>query len=127
MNGDWLTTDFPQGIGFNANHRISNLRNNYEMVKLYQFQFSHYCEKARWALDFKGIRYEHQNLLPGLHVRVARKLAPKSCLPILVDGGSIVQDSSAIISFLDQRYPDHPLTPQNPVETKQALEWEKYF
>jgi len=25
------------------------------MIKLYQFQFSHYCEKMRWALDYKGI------------------------------------------------------------------------
>jgi len=49
------------------------------MIELYQFQFSHYCEKARWALDYKGISYKPRNLLPGLHVKPARKLAPETC------------------------------------------------
>jgi glutathione S-transferase len=35
------------------------------MITLYQFQFSHYCEKARWALDYKGLAYAPKNLLPG--------------------------------------------------------------
>jgi hypothetical protein len=26
------------------------------MFQLYDFAFSHYCEKARWALHFKGSR-----------------------------------------------------------------------
>ena len=29
----------------------------YSMITLYQFQFSHFCEKARWALDYKGVPY----------------------------------------------------------------------
>jgi glutathione S-transferase len=94
---------------------------------LYQFQFSHYCEKARWALDYKGLAYAPKNLLPGLHTKVAQKLAPMSSLPIIVDGESVVQDSTQIISFLDQRYPERALTPQDPKEAKEALEWEEYF
>lgn len=97
------------------------------MIALYQFQFSHYCEKARWALDYKGIPYTRRNLLPGLHTKVTRKLAAKSCLPIIVDGATVVQDSTSIISFLDQRYPEHPLTPPDPTEAIEALEWEEYF
>jgi Glutathione S-transferase, N-terminal domain len=27
------------------------------MIQLYQFPFSHFCEKARWALDYKSIAY----------------------------------------------------------------------
>src|SRR2546429_7995075 len=97
------------------------------MITLYQFQFSHYCEKARWALDYKGLAYAPKNLLPGLHMKVAQKLAPMSSLPIIVDGESVVQDSTQIISFLDQRYPERALTPQDPKEAKEALEWEEYF
>jgi glutathione S-transferase len=41
------------------------------MITLYQFQFSHFCEKARWALDYKDLPYTCKNLLPGLHTRVA--------------------------------------------------------
>lgn len=97
------------------------------MIELYQFYFSHYCEKARWALDYKGIPYAPRNLLPGLHVKPALKLAPQTCLPIIVDGGKAIQDSTAIIDYLDRRYPDHPLTPQEPVRAREALEWEEYL
>jgi glutathione S-transferase len=97
------------------------------MIELYQFQFSHYCEKARWALDYKGISYKPRNLLPGLHVKPARKLAPETCLPIIVDGGTAVQDSTAIIDFLDGKYPQRPLTPQDSAQAKAALDWEEYF
>jgi len=68
------------------------------MITLYQFQFSHFCEKACWALDYKGLSYIRKNLLPGIHIKVARRLAPKSCLPILVDNETVVQDSTSIIT-----------------------------
>ncbi|MGI8738178.1 MAG: glutathione S-transferase family protein, partial [Gammaproteobacteria bacterium] len=97
------------------------------MVELYQFQFSHYCEKARWALDYKGIPYKPRNLLPGLHVNPTRKLAPDTSLPILVDDGTAVQDSTAIIDFLDRKYPQRPLVPQDPAHAREALAWEEYF
>ena len=97
------------------------------MITLYQFQFSHFCEKACWALDYKGLPYIRKNLLPGIHIKVARKLAPKSCLPILVDNETVVQDSTSIITFLDEKFPDRPLTPQDPREAKEALEWEEYL
>jgi glutathione S-transferase len=97
------------------------------MMTLYQFQFSHFCEKARWALDYKGLPHTCRNLLPGLHVRVARKLAPGSGLPILVDDGTVVQDSTSIITFLDEKYPARPLTPRDAREARDALEWEEYL
>ncbi len=97
------------------------------MVTLYQFMISHYCEKARWALDYKGIPYVARNLIPGPHVTIARKLAPETCVPIMVDEGTAVQDSTEIITYLDQNYQERPLTPQDTDEATQALEWEEYF
>ncbi|WP_051906838.1 glutathione S-transferase family protein [Methylomarinum vadi] len=97
------------------------------MIKLYQFRFSHYCEKVRWALDYKNIPYTPVNLLPGLHARVTRKLAAQTSLPIITDGTTVVQDSSKIITYLDQKYPAHALTPEEAKEAETALAWEKYF
>jgi len=94
---------------------------------LYQFPFSHFCEKARWALDHKGVAYACRNLLPGLHLLATRKLAPKSSVPILVDDGNIVQDSTRIIDYLDHRHPARPLTPLDPETARQALTWESYL
>ncbi|WP_371424546.1 hypothetical protein [Tardiphaga sp.] len=34
---------------------------------------SHYCERARWALDLQAIVYDEKRLAPGAHVlRVKR-------------------------------------------------------
>jgi len=97
------------------------------MITLYQFQFSHFCEKARWALDFKRLPYVCKNLVPGPHVGIARRYAPRSCLPILVSGKTVVQDSTSIINFLDQEHPDHPLTPRDAAMAQEALDWEEYL
>lgn len=101
---------------------------------LYQFPISHYCEKVRWAMDYKGLDYEVKNLLPGFHLRTTKKMAPKSYLPILIDsklktaeqGSQQIQNSHVILNYLDETYPEKSLTPKDPELLQQALEWEKY-
>lgn len=94
------------------------------MLTLYQFPFSHFCEKACWALDLKQQPYRVVNLLPALHLAWSRRMASASSLPILRDGAYIVQDSSAIIDYLDLRWPKHGLTPAEQSQARQAREWE---
>ncbi|NNC99636.1 MAG: glutathione S-transferase [Gammaproteobacteria bacterium] len=70
---------------------------------LYIFSISHFCEKARWSLDYYGIAYQLEILVPGTHTIFARKLGlPRSSLPILVTGKEVIQGSSAIIDWADQ-------------------------
>ncbi|OZG72259.1 glutathione S-transferase [Hahella sp. CCB-MM4] len=97
------------------------------MIKLYQFPISHFCEKVRWALEYKGVPYEQVNLMPGRHISVIKGLAPKSCVPVLVDDDKVIQDSAAILTYLDEKYPERSLTPVNPAEKAAALEWERYL
>ena len=96
------------------------------MLILYQFPISHYCEKARWALDYKGANYRLHNLLPGLHGRKTLKLAKRSSVPVLKNGREVVQGSAEIISYLDGIIPDKALTPENEQLRREALEWEHY-
>ncbi len=93
---------------------------------LYQFPISHYCEKIRWAMDHKGLDYKLKNLFPGPHAFTAKKMAKRSSLPILNDGGTYVQNSNEILTYLDNQYPDKSLTPKDPVLLESALEWERY-
>ena len=77
--------------------------------RLYQFPHSHFSENARWALDHKGLSYEKVNLTRGPHIRVTRKLAAETTVPILVEpNGMVVQDSTAIIDHLEATYPERP-------------------
>lgn len=94
---------------------------------LHQFPISHYCEKARWALDYKGVDYRLQNHLPGLHIKKIRKVADKTTVPVLEHDGKYIQGSAAIIAHLDDQFPGKPLTPSEATPRSQALEWERYF
>ncbi len=75
-------------------------------MKLYQFPVSHFCEKARWALDYKNLSYEQINLIPGLHGFVVKRLAPESAVPVLCVNDQTIQGSSQIIDYLDQIEPE---------------------
>ncbi len=97
------------------------------MIELFQFPFSHYCEKARWALDYKGIPFQTVDLLPGFHLRTVRKIAPKTRVPVLRHDGIVIQNTSAIIDYLETKYPNPSLTPSDPDALREAREWEEYF
>lgn len=96
------------------------------MFTLYQFPISHYCEKIRWALDYKNIEYQEKNLLPGLHMLTTKRLAPDTSLPILVNDEKIIQGSDRIITYLDENYPEKSLTPEDGKLKAEVLEWENY-
>lgn len=69
---------------------------------LYVFAISHYCEKARWALEHLGIEYELRHLAPGAHLEVTKQLgAPGSSLPLLISGERIVHGSGAIMDWAE--------------------------
>jgi glutathione S-transferase len=69
---------------------------------LYVFAISHYCEKARWALDYLRINYLLEYLPPGMHRRATKKMgANTSALPILQVGTQIIQGSTDIITWAE--------------------------
>ena len=83
-------------------------------MKLLLFPHSHFCEKARWALDYKRVHYEPVAVFPGLHRRTVRRIAPASSLPVLVTADAAIQGSNAIIDALEELAPERPLTPSAP-------------
>ncbi len=102
-------------------------RRMHPMFELYDFRFSHYSEKARWALDFKGVPYTARHLLPGFHLRTTLKLAPRSSVPILKTDAAVIQGSDEIIDFLELTFPQRSLTPADPDDANSAIRWEKYL
>ena len=74
---------------------------------LYVFAISHYCEKARWALDYLGIEYELRHLPPGAHMQVTKQLgAAGSSLPLLVSQERVVHGSGEIIAWAESAVAD---------------------
>ena len=65
---------------------------------LYIFTISHYCEKARWALEYLGIKYNLIHLGAGLHMQLGQQLGlEQRSLPILKTDNGVIQGSSEII------------------------------
>jgi glutathione S-transferase len=94
---------------------------------LYQFRISHYCEKARWLLDKKGLPYRVREVPPGLHGVIVRARGGKGTVPLLRDGDLAVGDSTAIASHLEKAYPSPPLLPEDLDERARAWELEQWF
>jgi glutathione S-transferase len=67
---------------------------------LYVFAISHYCEKARWALDHFGIDYQLRFTMPGTNRSIAKKLgAASGSLPFLKTAADTIAGSNAIIDW----------------------------
>jgi glutathione S-transferase len=62
---------------------------------------SHYCEKARWALEKAGIPYREEGHPPLLHRWATRVAKGSSSTPILVAGDRVLSDSTDILQFID--------------------------
>jgi glutathione S-transferase len=91
---------------------------------LYVFNISHYCEKARWALDHFGIEHQVKHVMVGTHRRIARKLgAVRGSVPFLQAGDLVVAGSSAIIDWGEaQRGAQAPSLSGDDPEQARAIE-----
>lgn len=84
------------------------------MLELYQFEFSHYCEKVRLILDYKGLPYRKIEVVPGIGQLDVYRLSGQRQVPVLKDGNEVIADSTAIAEYLDRKYPDRPIIPSDP-------------
>lgn len=75
---------------------------------------SHFCLKARWALERYGVAYAHEPHAPGFHVPAVQAAGKTtgSSTPVLVVPGSppgsppeVLPDSAAILRWIDARAP----------------------
>jgi glutathione S-transferase len=96
---------------------------------LWHIRISHYSEKARWALAFKGVEHERRAPLPGAHMLYALWLTRGSekTFPVMRLDGKVIGDSTAIIAALEERFPEPALYPTDAAERSRALELEDWF
>ncbi len=97
-----------------------------ELPVLWQYSFSNYNEKARWALDYKGIRHRRRSVMPG-SPRGLWMSRGDGTLPVLDLDGRRIVDSTAIIAVLEELQPEPSLYPADPDERRRALELEDFF
>jgi glutathione S-transferase len=80
---------------------------------LYDLTDSPFCAKARMCLQLKGVSYRRVTLTAA-KLRELRQLNPLGKVPVLVDRGRPIADSSAIARHLEIEHPEPPLFPGDP-------------
>jgi glutathione S-transferase len=98
------------------------------MIALYHFPFSTCSQKVRLVLAEKGLEFDpHEvNLITGeQHDPEYVKLNPKHVVPTLVHDGCVLVESSLIIKYLDDAFPDPPMRPSDALGRYRADRWVK--
>ncbi len=93
---------------------------------LWHFPISHYNEKARWALDWKGIPHVRRALAMS-YVPRALWTTGQAKLPILHLDGHAIADSTRIIEALERLQPEPALYPRDEAARRRALALEDFF
>jgi glutathione S-transferase len=91
-------------------------------ARLVTIPISHFCEKARWALDRAGVDYVEQPHLQLIHIMAAKRAGGGRTVPVFVtEQGEVVADSSDILRWADARVePERRLYPEGEVGTEAA-------
>lgn len=95
--------------------------NSLQVYELVTISFSHYCEKARWALDRASVPYRETAFMPALHFPYAAwklrgskagsadRVSSRFSTPLLCRDSLRVSDSREIARYVDTTYGDGSL------------------
>ena len=98
------------------------------MLELYHHGSSVCAAKVRFALAEKNLDWtgHYLDILKGDQFDPEYlKLNPKAVVPTLVDDGAVITESTVICEYLDDRFPQTPLRPADPVARAKMRLWTK--
>jgi glutathione S-transferase len=92
------------------------------MIRLCGFHISNYHNKVRIALLEKGVAFEEDaNVKPSQEEAYVAK-SPMGKVPYLEVNGTRIRESSAILEYLEDAFPQKPLLPKDPIERARVRE-----
>jgi glutathione S-transferase len=81
-------------------------------ARLVTIPISHYCEKARWALDRAGIAYREERHIQIVHRVASRRAGGRGTVPVLVPAEGVFAQSADVLAYADRHgarlYPEEP-------------------
>lgn len=95
-------------------------------ITVYHNAMSASSQKLRLALAEKRLEWRSEEvelLTGGQHAASYRALNPAGVVPTLVHGDVALFETSAILEYLDDVFPDQPLRPADPVARQRMRQW----
>ena len=90
------------------------------MLKLFDIPLSPFAQKVKIALIEKGLEFETVLVSFASPPEELAKLNPRAEVPILQDGDTAIWDSTIILDYLEDRFPEPSLWPRVPAERSPA-------
>ncbi len=87
---------------------------------------SPYVRKVLVCLELKGIPYRIDPIAPFVGNEEFSRVSPLRRIPVLIDGELVLNDSTVICEYLQDRFPEIPLYPADPVQRARARWLEEY-
>lgn len=89
------------------------------MLTLYGFAASNYYNIVKHCLLYKGVPFTEQLVYPGTPELLA--VSPAGKVPALTtDTGTALSESSVLVEYIEEAYPDKPLLPKDPEQRAQV-------
>jgi glutathione S-transferase len=99
------------------------------MLILYHHNISVCAQKVRIALAEKDLSWQgvHIDLMQGEHLKPEfLKINPRGLVPVLVHDGDPIYESTIILEYLEDAFPQTPLRPIDPKARARMRIWEKW-
>lgn len=93
---------------------------------LYGVGLSPYVRKTLVALKEKGLAFEQQPVMPGDSSPSFRALSPFGKIPAFTDGDFSICDSTAILTYIEAKFPEKPLLPADPALRAKVIWYEEF-
>jgi glutathione S-transferase len=100
------------------------------MLTLHNNAYSTCSQKVRLCLAEKELQWEDRQISFANSEHLAPtylRLNPNGVVPTLEHDGAVIIDSSVILEYLDEVYPDPPMAPRDAVGRAHLRAWLRYF
>jgi len=96
------------------------------VLKIIGNHISPFVRKVLAVCEIKDLPYELDSIVPFFGNERFGELSPLRRIPVLVDDAIVINDSSVICEYLEEKWPDAPVLPEEPASRAEARFLDEY-
>jgi glutathione S-transferase len=96
------------------------------MLTIIGNHISPFVRKVLAVCEIKQLAYQMDSIVPFFGSEKFTVLSPLRRIPVLIDGGVVINDSSTICEYLEDKWPAHTVLPRDPAARAHARFLDEY-